>query len=397
METVFASADTIALTENHLKQLHRDLLVHSHKGERRSCRFDLDLSVNLDGVGGTRSQLPPAISRARPRHCADNVGAWFFCPTIHSMPADTIQRRTIGILQRPDGRVLLERRAAKKTRLTDWKLPGGKIDTDEDAREALIREMQEELGIRVNEVRPWITRTADYPQGRFMLSIFRITAWAEEPRPMEGQELSWQDPDNLRLDPVLPAHQRVLAAFNLPPIYAITQAGKLGMALFLERLRLALRHGVRLVQVREKGMSVDQLHAFAGTVVAMCRPFGAKVLINGDIELARAVGADGVHLQPEQYRKPHARPAGNLLWAAACHNREELLHAARLDADFAVLSPVLPTRSHPGAEVLGWQGFTEAIRDLPMPVYALGGMKKGLLDSARYHHAHGIAMLSGIW
>ena len=144
-------------------------------------------------------------------------------------------------------------------------------------------------------------------------------------------------------------------------------------------------------------MSVAQLHEFAGTVVAMCRPFGAKVLINGDIELAQAVGADGVHLQPEHYRKLHDRPFGNLLWAGACHNREELLQATRLDADFAVLSPVLPTRSHPGAETLGWRGFAEAIRDLLMPVYALGGMKKGLLDSEQYHHAHGIAMLNRIW
>jgi 8-oxo-dGTP diphosphatase len=313
------------------------------------------------------------------------------------MPADTIQRRTIGILERPDGRVLFERRASNKTLSTYWKLPGGKIDADECAREALIREMQEELGIRVTRVRPWITRTVDYPHGRFLLSIFRIAAWDAEPRPMEGQELSWQAPDHLRLDPVLPAHQRVLDALTLPPVYAISQAGKLGTALFLERLQLALRHGVRLIQVREKGMSVDQLHEFAGIVVATCRPFGAKVLINGDIALARTVGADGVHLQPEYYRKLHTRPAGDLLWAAACHNRGELLLAAQLEADFAVLSPVLPTRSHPGAEVLGWQGFAEAIRDLPMPVYALGGMKKGLLDSARYHHAHGIAMLSGIW
>ena len=313
------------------------------------------------------------------------------------MKADKIQHRAIGILERPDGRVLFERRASNKTLSNYWKLPGGKIDTDEHAREALIRELQEELGIHATQVRPWITRTFDYPHGRFLLRIFRITAWDAEPRPMEGQELSWQDPGHLRLDPVLPAHKEVLDALNLPPVYAISQAGKLGTGLFLERLDLALQHGVRLVQVREQGMSGAQLQQFAGSVVAMCRPFGAKVLINGDIELARAVGADGVHLQPEHYRKLHARPAGNLLWAAACHDRDELLQAARLDADFAVLSPVLPTRSHPGAEVLGWHGFADAIRDLPMPVYALGGMKKGLLDSARFHNAHGIAMLSGIW
>ena len=73
-----------------------------------------------------------------------------------------------------------------------------------------------------------------------LLRIFRITAWDAEPRPMEGQQLSWQDPNNLRLDPVLPAHQKVLDALNLPPIYAISEAGKLGMGLFLERLQRVL-------------------------------------------------------------------------------------------------------------------------------------------------------------
>ncbi|MCB1800066.1 MAG: Nudix family hydrolase [Gammaproteobacteria bacterium] len=313
------------------------------------------------------------------------------------MTTDKIQHRAIAVLERPDGRVLFERRASNKKLSTYWKLPGGKIDADEHAREALIREMEEELGIQAIQVRPWITRTFDYPHGPFQLRVFRITAWDAEPKPVEGQELSWQDPTNLSLAPVLPAHQKVLDALNLPPVYAISQAARLGVDLFLERLERALKHGIRLVQVREKDLSEAQLHEFAATVVAMCHPFGAKVLVNGNIELARSVGADGVHLQPEHYRKLHARPAGDLLWAAACHDRAELLQAARLDADFAVLSPVLPTRSHPGAEVLGWHGFSEAIRDLPMPVYALGGMKKGLLDSARYHNAHGIAMLSGIW
>jgi 8-oxo-dGTP diphosphatase len=68
-----------------------------------------------------------------------------------------------------------------------------------------------------------------------------------------------------------------------------------------------------------------------------------------------------------------------------------------LGADFAVLSPVLPTQSHPDAPAPGWKGFAEACRDLPMPVYALGGMKVDYLQTAIEHNAHGIARLSGIW
>ena len=62
-----------------------------------------------------------------------------------------------------------------------------------------------------------------------------------------------------------------------------------------------------------------------------------------------------------------------------------------------VLSPVLPTLSHPGEPVLGWDGFADLIRDYPLPVYALGGMAPELLEAARENGAHGIAMLRAAW
>jgi 8-oxo-dGTP diphosphatase len=62
-----------------------------------------------------------------------------------------------------------------------------------------------------------------------------------------------------------------------------------------------------------------------------------------------------------------------------------------------VLSPVLPTASHPGEPNLGWDYFAELCHDLPLPVFALGGMQLDLLETAMTYNAHGIALLSGIW
>jgi len=118
--------------------------------------------------------------------------------------------------------------------------------------------------------------------------------------------------------------------------------------------------------------------------------------VNGDVELARRVGADGVHLRASRVRALGARPDLPLV-AASCHDRAELEDAARLGCDFAVLSPVLPTASHPGAPTLGWERFTELVRGLPMPVYALGGMTRATLDTARHHGAHGVALRGGMW
>ncbi len=277
-----------------------------------------------------------------------------------------------------------------------WEFPGGKIEPGENPRTALARELHEELGIDIESALPWITREYHYPHAIARLHMFRIMHWHGEPHGREEQQLSWQDLHEIDVGPLLPANHSILQALRLPSVYAITQASKYGIDGFMERLQTALENRVRLIQVREKDMTQQQLRTFTHDVVAMAHPYGARVLVNGDRNLAIEAGADGVHLQTSQFMQLDSKPDTDL-WAASCHNRQELLRAAELEADFAVLSPVLPTQSHPGAPTLGWERFAELCRDLPMPVFSLGGMKLDLLETAMAHNAHGIALLSGIW
>lgn len=143
-------------------------------------------------------------------------------------------------------------------------------------------------------------------------------------------------------------------------------------------------------------MDSDALFEFARRVVSAARPHGARVLVNGDVDLARRANADGVHLQAGQLMQLSEPPPVEF-WAASCHNAAELARAAQLNAGFVVLSPVLATPTHPEAAGMGWAQFAQRTRDYPLPVYALGGMKPELLDTAMQHGAHGIALLSGIW
>jgi 8-oxo-dGTP diphosphatase len=183
---------------------------------------------------------------------------------------------------------------------------------------------------------------------------------------------------------------------NLPQVYAITHASKYGITEFMDRLRLALDKGVRLIQVREHNLAPEQLTPFTRRVVTLAHQYDARVLVNGDKSLAVRAGADGVHFQAGQLMRCHARPNTRLA-GASCHNREELLRAAGLGLDFVVLSPVLPTPSHPGAPTLGRERFAELCFDLPMPVFALGGMRLDMIETSMTHSAHGVALLSGIW
>ena len=164
----------------------------------------------------------------------------------------------------------------------------------------------------------------------------------------------------------------------------------------MQRLLTALDNGVRLIQVRERDMGDNELTQLTSLIVSLAHDYGAQVLVNGSAGIASAAGADGIHLQAGQLLQSTTRPDVGLL-GASCHNREELLHAAGLGADLAVLSPVLPTPSHPGEPTLGWEYFAELCRDLPMPVYALGGMRVDMIETAMTHGAHGVSLLSAIW
>lgn len=302
----------------------------------------------------------------------------------------------VAVLVREDGLVLLGQRPEGKPWAGWWEFPGGKIEDGETAFHALGRELHEELGVEVVEATPWLTRTFAYPERTVKLHFFIVRRWQGEPHGREGQQLSWQDPRGLTVDPMLPANTPILAALQLPPAYAISNLAELGEAKFMASLQDALQQGLRLIQWREKDLPVEKQQALLQQVLKLANTYDAKVLVSADAGLARHTGAHGVHLPAQALMALQERPA-DMLCAASCHNVEELAHAARLGLDFVVLSPVLPTQSHPGAQTLGWQAFAELVADYPLPVYALGGLQPQDQLTAWQHGAHGIAMQRAVW
>jgi hypothetical protein len=102
-----------------------------------------------------------------------------------------------------------------------------------------------------------------------------------------------------------------------------------------------------------RGCRSEAREAFAREATRLAHAHGARVLVNGDLALARHVGADGVHLPCAQLMQLAERPDLPLV-AASCHNPPELARAAALELDFAVLGPVKESLSHPGVAGLGW-------------------------------------------
>ncbi len=302
----------------------------------------------------------------------------------------------VGVVIRDDGRVLLGQRVPGKPYAGWWEFPGGKLERGETVAQALARELHEELGLDVVESVPWVVREFSYPHARVRLHFRRVLRFSGEPRSREGQAYTWCAPDAIDVAPLLPATVPVLAWLRLPPVLAISHAESLGADAYVAALERALARGLRLVQLREKTMGEGEFASLFRRVLAACRAAGARLVVNSAHPESFWHAADGVHLESARLLACAARPRVRLV-GASVHDAAQLAAAARLGADYAVLGPVRPTDSHPGAPALGWAGFEAIARDAAMPVYALGGLAWRDAPRARAAGAHGVAMLRAAW
>jgi len=317
---------------------------------------------------------------------------------------DSIIDVAAGLILHPDGRLLLGQRPEGKPWAGWWELPGGKLEPGETVLQALARELQEEIGIRVTEAWPWVTYVHHYPQTTVRLAFCQVTAWEGEPRSLENQRLEWVEPAQAgRVGELLPATLPPLRWLQLPTSYGIGAIGAPeGLPAFLARLDAALAGGLKLVQWREPqwpgGPAADTLHQAMQTVLRRCRAAGARLLINSVHPSAWWREADGVHLRAADAAALATRPdlAKDALVAVSAHDNAEVARARELGADFAVLGPVLATPSHPDQPGIGWNGFVDGIRDAGLPVFALGGQSEDTRLDARRHGAHGIAAIRGL-
>lgn len=137
--------------------------------------------------------------------------------------------------------------------------------------------------------------------------------------------------------------------------------------------------------------------ALARQVAALCRQRGLVLLVAGDVRLARAVAADGLHLpQALIGRAATARRAGLALMTAAVHDGGAVARAARCGVDAVLISPVFVTASHPDAATLGivrFAALSTAARADGLAVYALGGVTPARLARLRHLPVAGYAAI----
>lgn len=298
----------------------------------------------------------------------------------------------VGVLKDPEQRVLLSKRPASAHQGGLWEFPGGKLETDETVLTALHRELKEELDIEVEQASPLIRIRHRYSDRAVLLDVYlvdRFSGWANG---REAQEVRWVDARDLQLYSFPEANLPIISAIRLPPIWPILNDESIDPKSVEKRFSHWLERGVDALHIR---LPLIPNKRFGEIVQPLCdraKQRGVKLVLNTEAIIAEQTGAFGVHLSARRLLDARKRPLGRAFWVgASCHNLGELLHAENIDCDYAFLSPVCDTQSHPRAEPLGWQQFAKLVDQVNIPIYALGGMKPQDVDLARRYGAQGVA------
>lgn len=182
-------------------------------------------------------------------------------------------------------------------------------------------------------------------------------------------------------------------------LYAITPdesdtAGLVG------KVRQALAGGARIVQYRNKAADGELRRSQGAALLELCRAERVPMIINDDVELALALGADGVHLGREDGDLAAARArlgAGRLL-GASCYDRLDLAESARAaGADYVAFGSAFPSETKPGAPRAPLSLYLEARVRLGLPIVAIGGITRGNAGVLIAAGADAVAVISDLF
>jgi len=309
----------------------------------------------------------------------------------------------VGVIVNADGKILIAKRPLSAHQGGLWEFPGGKVDAGEAIERALVRELHEELAIEVLTSQPLIQIRHHYPDKSVLLDVHKITQFLGAPIGNEGQPIQWVDAKELNNFAFPAANRPIISAINLPEKYAVTGV-YLDNVDFMARLNRVLAAGLNMVQFRVADFSANTHESLLEEAIHAVNQSNAHLVINCSLaefnHLARSLPDEklGLHLNRRHAAIIDERPVeSHVLFGVSCHNAEEIVHAQNIGADYLLLSPILPTASHPSAKLLGWESFSALVELANIPVYALGGVGEEHVKTAQACGAQGVAGISAWW
>ena len=182
-------------------------------------------------------------------------------------------------------------------------------------------------------------------------------------------------------------------------LYAVTDRAWVGRQTLCQQVEAALQGGVTCVQLREKHLDRDAFLAEARQICALCRRYGVPFIVNDDLDVALACGADGVHVgQDDMPAAEVRRRAGRrLIVGVSAHTPEEARLAETAGADYLGAGAVFGSATKTDASLLTPAGLQAVCAAVHIPVVAIGGVNAGNILQLQGSGAAGAAVVSAIF
>lgn len=301
----------------------------------------------------------------------------------------------VGVIYGTDGKILVAQRAAQQHLGGLWEFPGGKVEAGESVNDALVRELQEELGITPESQTPLCRISHDYSDKFVLLDVWNVNAFQGSAQGREGQPLRWLSPHELRHEDFPEANRAIIRAIQLQDYLALLPAesdiheAKQYMAHLPASCLVRLRQTDSPLSLPLRQTLLDALAAAPGNAH---RGIIVDLTSARDESWQTLSGLSGVHANRHVLAELTGRPVPeHLLFGASCHDAVELQQAAACGADYVLLSPVKHSLSHPEQHGMGWCMFEQLTRSVDISVYAMGGLNQSDIKKARSCGARGIA------
>lgn len=355
----------------------------------------------------------------------------------------------VGVIENAEGEILVAQRPAGKRYGGYWEFPGGKREPGESPKDALARELEEELGLQVQSAQPLMSFLDPFADMPIRLDVWRVQEYSgrfcsEQSREQgvqaekdsaemlgqEGQLLKWADQACLAQLQFPPANHRIFKRLSMGRHYGITGPLLEDVALsHADRLAVLQNYvdyfdenipqdDYAVLQIRAHGLSDQQYHELISDLSHIKISKNRRFIANRygyfsepkDVLAQLGVVKCGVHvpqsrlmalnelvLDSEEFKTGELKSFKQAVAAhvglvgASCHDLTSLMAANNLGLDYALLSPVLATNSHPDADGIGWSVFQQWAEAVDIPVYALGGMTLADMPVALGKGAQGLA------
>jgi thiamine-phosphate pyrophosphorylase len=189
---------------------------------------------------------------------------------------------------------------------------------------------------------------------------------------------------------------------RLPPapfVYPIVDAARLRGRDAASVVDTLAHAGAELIQLRAKGLSDRRLVALAREALAAARASGASLVLNDRADVARIVGAAGLHLGQDDMTAADARKVigAEMLLGVSTHGLAQLAAAATEPVDYVAIGPVFPTRTKENPDpVVGVDMVRQARATTSRPLVAIGGITRGNARAVVEAGADGVAVISDL-